>query len=348
MLSSLFASMFCRLIVIPGVAESSIHISPLPTGTCGFCCSVDLNRDIQYHLYTRKNPTRPQLLTFEKSSLEKSYFEPLNPTVFYIHGYAEQATGDSARAILNAYLKRGKYNVILVEWGRLSAMPWYVTAVKNTRRVGSHVAEMAKWLELNNAIKLPKLHVIGFSLGAEVAGFMGKALGPRKVGRITGLDAAYPLYMDKGAEGHLAPSDATFVDVIHTDGGIFGFPSPIGHADFYPNDGRPLQPGCTAANFIAMGMYRIFRHYIVCSHNRAWRYYVESINNPWGFPATRCLRWRPNLRSCTWKKDAVMGFATDPRTRGIFYLRTNSRTPFARNFTDYPPKHFLVSVRLKD
>lgn len=87
---------------------------------------------------------------------------------------------------------------------------------------------------------------------------------------------------------------------------------------------------------------------VVCSHNRAWRYYVESINNPWGFPATRCLRWRPNLRSCTWKKDAVMGFATDPRTRGIFYLRTNSRTPFARNLTDYPPKHFLVSVRLKD
>ncbi|XP_074107462.1 uncharacterized protein LOC141532827 isoform X2 [Cotesia typhae] len=222
---------------------------------------MDLNRDIQYHLYTRKNPTRPQLLTFEKSSLEKSYFESLNPTVFYIHGYAEQATGDSARAILNAYLKRGKYNVILVEWGRLSAMPWYVMAVKNTRRVGSHVAQMAKWLELNNAIKLPKLHVIGFSLGAEVAGFMGKALGPRKVGRITGLDAAYPLYMDKGVEGHLAPSDATFVDVIHTDGGIFGFPSPIGHADFYPNGGRPLQPGCTAANFIAMGMYRIFRHY---------------------------------------------------------------------------------------
>ncbi|XP_057321353.1 pancreatic lipase-related protein 2 isoform X1 [Microplitis mediator] len=348
MLSSLVASMFCRLIVIPRVAESNIYISPLPTGTCAFCCSMDLNRDIQYHLYTRKNPTRPQILTFIRSSLERSNFDPLNPTVFYIHGYSEQATGDSARAILNAYLKRGKYNVILVEWGRLSAMPWYVTAVKNTRRVGWHVAQMVKWLELNNAIMLPKLHVIGFSLGAEVAGFMGKSLGPRKVGRITGLDAAYPLYMDKGAEGHLAPSDATFVDVIHTDGGIFGFPSPLGHADFYPNGGRPLQPGCTAANFIAMGMYRIFRHYLVCSHNRAWRYYVESINNPRGFPSTRCQRWRPNLRSCTWKNDAFMGFATDPRTRGIFYLRTNSRTPFAKNLSDYSPTHYLVSIKLKD
>lgn len=75
------------------------------------------------------------------------------------------------------------------------------------------------------------------------------------------MDAAYPLYMNTGQEGHLAASDAAFVDVIHTDGGILGFPSPIGHADFYPNGGRPLQPGCNAANLISQGMFRLFRHY---------------------------------------------------------------------------------------
>lgn len=45
--------------------------------------------------------------------------------------------------------------------------------------------------------------------------------------------------------GHLTPSDAEFVDVIHTDGGVFGFPVALGHADFFPNGGFPLQPGCT-------------------------------------------------------------------------------------------------------
>lgn len=65
-----------------------------------------------------------------------------------------------------------------------------------------------------------------------------------KVGRITGLDAAYPLYMNTDNEGHLARTDAAFVDVIHTDGGILGFPNPLGHVDFYPNGGKPKQPGC--------------------------------------------------------------------------------------------------------
>lgn len=80
-----------------------------------------------------------------------------------------------------AYLERGEYNVILVDWGKLSAMPWYITAVKNTRKVGFHVAKMISWLDKNNAVSMKKIHVIGFSLGAEVAGFIGKSLSPKKV-----------------------------------------------------------------------------------------------------------------------------------------------------------------------
>lgn len=75
-----------------------------------------------------------------------------------------------------------------------------------------------------------------------------------QVGRITGLDAAYPLYMDTDMSGHLAASDANFVDVIHTDGGRLGFPIPLGHADFYPNGGRGRQPGCDIPNILSMGM----------------------------------------------------------------------------------------------
>lgn len=58
------------------------------------------------------------------------------------------------------------------------------------------------------------------------------------------MDPAFPLYMFGGDTGRLSYNDAKFVDVIHTDGGIFGYPWALGHADFFPNGGTPLQPGC--------------------------------------------------------------------------------------------------------
>lgn len=81
------------------------------------------------------------------------------------------------------------------------------------------------------------------------------------MGRITGLDAAYPLYMNTGSEGHLARTDATFVDVIHTDGGILGFPDPLGHVDFYPNGGKPEQPGCNLENAFQRSLSRFINQY---------------------------------------------------------------------------------------
>lgn len=50
--------------------------------------------------------------------------------------------------------------------------------------------------------------------------------------------------MFSGKNGHLSSTDAEFVDVIHTDGGVFGFPIALGDADFFPNGGFPAQPGC--------------------------------------------------------------------------------------------------------
>jgi hypothetical protein len=67
--------------------------------------------------------------------------------------------------------------------------------------------------------------------------------------------------MNTGAEGHLTAADAEFVDLIHTDGGVLGFPIPLGHADFYPNGGRPLQPGCNLENVLAMGISKIINRY---------------------------------------------------------------------------------------
>lgn len=62
---------------------------------------------------------------------------------------------------------------------------------------------------------------------------------------LSGLDPAGPLiYQFFPPNQRLDPTDADFVDVINTDTTIFGFSKSIGHANFYPNGGKRIQPGC--------------------------------------------------------------------------------------------------------
>lgn len=61
----------------------------------------------------------------------------------------------------------------------------------------------------------------------------------------SGLDPAGPgfEYVSLRSD-YLDSTDAKFVDVIHTAAGTAGYSKPIGHVDFYPNEGKPPQPGC--------------------------------------------------------------------------------------------------------
>ena len=64
---------------------------------------------------------------------------------------------------------------------------------------------------------------------------------------IVGVDPAGPWFDRYEEPARLNPKVATLVDIMHTDGGglvpYYGLMSPIGHMDFYPNEGKN-QPGC--------------------------------------------------------------------------------------------------------
>lgn len=71
-------------------------------------------------------------------------------------------------------------NVVCVDWARGAVVPNYVRAAANTRMVGRQLAALIE------ALRVPqdRVHLIGFSLGAHVAGFAGATLG--NISRITG------------------------------------------------------------------------------------------------------------------------------------------------------------------
>lgn len=137
-------------------------------------------------------------------------------------------------------------NVIQVDWSK-PASQIYPLAARSTLNVGHLIAELIVALNRNLRVPYENFHLIGSSLGAHVSGFAGQhviKLTNSKVGRITGLDPASPMFELTSLQFKLDYSDALFVDIIHTDKGRYGINNATGHADFFPNGGHASQPYC--------------------------------------------------------------------------------------------------------
>jgi pimeloyl-ACP methyl ester carboxylesterase len=91
-----------------------------------------------------------------------------------------------------AYLAKGNYNVIGVDWSVLSASPNYIAACRNAVLTGEHIAELVEFLVEQVGARLEDFHIIGVSLGAQVAGFAGNSTTTGKIGRITGRTCPRP------------------------------------------------------------------------------------------------------------------------------------------------------------
>lgn len=55
------------------------------------------------------------------------------------------------------------------------------------------------------------------------------------------------LYENTDPKYRINKNDATFVDIIHTNGKGLGLIEPLGHIDFYPNGGKK-QMNCRIAD----------------------------------------------------------------------------------------------------
>lgn len=152
-----------------------------------------------------------------------------------------------------AYLNQPNTTLLFVDWGRLAKYPCYPTAAFNTRQAGECVAQFLLMLQNTTAgFSAKDIHAVGFSLGAHVVAFTSNFLEMvtgNRFSRITGLDPALPFFASPNTEWKLDEEDADFVDVIHTNAGLFGKIERCGHVDFYFNGGQ-AQPKCRRAKSI--------------------------------------------------------------------------------------------------
>ncbi|XP_016311900.1 lipoprotein lipase-like isoform X2 [Sinocyclocheilus anshuiensis] len=203
--------------------------------------------------FSLRNPSQPDddvcyIVRGKPETLNSCNFKNTSKTFLVIHGWTVSGLFESwvEKLVAALYNREKDANVIVVDWLD-TAQNHYVVAAQNTKMVGQETGLFIDWLEETARVPLEKLHLIGYSLGAHVAGFAGNHA-TNKVGRITGLDPAGPDFEGVHAHGRLSPDDAHFVDVLHTFtrgslGLSIGIKQPVGHVDIYPNGGS-FQPGC--------------------------------------------------------------------------------------------------------
>lgn len=139
-------------------------------------------------------------------------------------------------------------NVCGVDWSDLSKENYFRAALLNTHIVGNVVGNFVNYISLIG-ISPSVVTIAGHSLGAHIAGFVGKDLMRyvgQRLGRIIGLDPAGPLFtfpILAPPENILTANDAVYVQTIHTSVGTYGASFALGNADFYANNGF-FQPGC--------------------------------------------------------------------------------------------------------
>ncbi|XP_059472437.1 pancreatic lipase-related protein 3-like isoform X2 [Neocloeon triangulifer] len=314
--------------------------------------------DTRFYLY-RKNPpdAREQrsigaeddaemIDFFNYHKLSLSNFDPEKDTKILLHGYKGRGDGDNAKRIRNAFFDREDVNIFSVDWSNGAKGPNYLRAVANAELVARQLAHLI--LEMIAMGSNPKqIHIIGFSLGAQVAGMAGAEVQKEgfKIGRITGLDPASFTFERAGldADKRLDLTDAEFVDVIHTDGSLiwsdgFGILAPVGHVDFYPNGGRD-QPGCkdSYVGALTFQLTQNMNSTNLCSHARAVDLFIESLDPSCKFLAYPCPGLRQferdfthgNCFTCDGGSCGEMGYRAPLRSgRGPLYLATRATKPY--------------------
>ncbi|KAF2361825.1 Lipase/vitellogenin [Trinorchestia longiramus] len=305
-----------------------------------------------FTLFTRSQAEGVVISPSNLNAIWNTTFNPDRPTKVIIHGWLETPEMQWTEDLASALLKKSDYNVIGVKW---NSSWFYVFLLLNTLVVALEVASLLSWLSTNMAVDMGDVHIIGFSLGAQIAGYIGERT--PGLGRITGLDPARPQFQGMPPAVRLDPSDALFVDVIHTDTSpdpneqsVLGTHQLSGHVDFFPNGGAD-QPGCD-----------FFRppDFFACSHNVAQKMIVATVSNTCPFLAFPCDSYRSFKAGKCFSCDgpvgcAPMGIDADTwrpmgRKQVAMYLTTTGHPHYCLyhyRFTFHLPKsrHVGNSVR---
>ncbi|TKC48560.1 hypothetical protein EI555_016241, partial [Monodon monoceros] len=254
------------------------------------------------------------------------------------------------------FLKVDDVNCINLHW--INGLLKYIHAVSNLRAVGAEIAYCIDVLVKKFGYSPSKVHLIGRSLRAHLAGEAGSRT--PGLGRITGLDPTGPGFHSTPNEVRLDLSDANSVDVIHTNEVRFLFELVLELLMLVATLTFTQMPRCedliTPLFKFDLNIYKEAKYFLKyedcyykfkvfsffdCNHARSHRFYAESILNPDAFIAYPCRSYKSfqagNCFRCHKEGCPMMGHFADrfhlkkmKTNRSYYVLNTGTLSPFSR------------------
>ncbi|NXF62457.1 LIPE lipase, partial [Ciccaba nigrolineata] len=257
--------------------------------------------------------------------LEDCGFNVTAKTFLIIHGWTMSGMFETwLGSLVSALQEREKdANVVVVDWLPL-AHQLYTDAVNNTRIVGKNIARLLDWLQENPLFQLENVHLIGYSLGAHVAGFAGNHV-HGTIGRITGnLSSLAPSKGSLFPAGKLKPSLLAIVNSSWATSRHSLLYLTICWSDKYLK--------CIPYNPASLAIGEVVK----CEHERSVHLFVDSLVNQdkqsFAFQCTDSSRFKKGIcLSC--RKNRCNGIGYNARKirnkrNSKMYLKTRADMPF--------------------
>nr|XP_016999362.2 pancreatic lipase-related protein 3 [Drosophila takahashii] len=262
--------------------------------------------ETKFLLNTRRVQENPQQIEAEVEALVRSSFYAADPTVLSIPRWLGDSSSPEISAVVSARLQQQDSNIISVD----------LSQATNETEIIDSVSSLVILLNRNFDVPLDRILLVGFAEGAHLAGGVAarvqQDLGSQ-LPQITALDPS----PGEDLEHKLSPSDAEFVEVVHTNAGGEGTWEQLGHVDYYPNGGQN-QPGCSTNS---------------CSHERSFELLAEIWSPENDFVSARCGSVETlGASSCRWSTHKMGQNREEDElpASGIYFLETRQSSPFSR------------------
>lgn len=254
-----------------------------------------------------------RLLNFRDPE-DRRFLTAKGRVVFIVHGFMERMSSAKWITEMRTGFANRDENAILVDWRKGNA-GHYWQSMANTRVVAAMIGRAILNWDIAH-----KTLIVGFSLGAQIAGEAGRftqKYGPNVlIDECHGLDPAGPFYDGCPDEMQLDKSDCRVVQAIHTSAEDYKVIGPLaqrfgtykktGHCDFWINCGYS-QGLCMDMKFMDLmkAMTRMAVHQsdgemsnwlsgLICSHGRAYEVYINGLLDRCSFsaiPCPECGKW---------------------------------------------------------